>query len=168
MSRRIAAPIALAVGVWLGLTGLSYASQLLTLRAMDSLTAGQPAWLPPVLPAGQWPVFGQWLLILAVFAAVRMCSIRGGTPPECILVGLSPLVLAAPLYAHLFSRVGFAAFPTLAGLTSSVTSGKLTFGAMIAARQYAGEFLGLIATCITATWLYLWVARGTLTPAGAD
>ena len=162
MSRRVAAPIALAVGVWIGSTALSFGFYLLTRTAIDSLIAGKSAWLPPIIP------FGNWIAVLAVFAAVRMCALRGGTPPECILVGLSPLILAAPFYAYLLSQIGFAALPTFIGLTSPVLSGKLDLGAMIAARQYAGDFLGLIATCITATWLYLWVARGTLAPAGAE
>jgi len=159
MSRRVAAPIALAVGVWLGLTLLGIGSSILTRISMDHLTSGEPAWLPPIIPLGNWP------LILAIFVAVRMCALRGGTRRECILVGLSPLIPAAPLYAYLLSKFGFAALPTLVGLTSPVISGKLTLGTMIAARQYAGDFLGLIATCITVTWLYLWVGGTSATPA---
>ena len=162
MYRRVGAPILLAVGVWIGLALVSFGSYLLTRTAMDSLTAGRPAWLLPALPLGEWPIF------LVVFAAVRMCSLRGGSRRECILVGLSPLVPGALLYAYLLSQCGVSALPTLVGLTAPVMSNEVTLGAMIAARQYASDFLGLIATCITVTWLYLWVGGTSATPASAD
>jgi len=149
----------LAVGVWIGLALLSYGSYILTKGAMDSITIGRPAGLLPVLPLGEWPVF------LVVFAAVRMCSLRGGSRRECILVGLSPLAPAAVLYAYLLSQCGFSALPTLVGLTAPVLSGEVSLGAMIAARQYASDFLGLAAICITSMWLYLWVGGTGATPA---
>ncbi len=161
MYRRVAAPIALAVGVWIGFTLLSIGPRLLTRAAVDNLAAGKQAWLLPVVPSGDW------YIVLAVFAAVRMCALRGGSRPECILVGLSPLIPAALFHVYLFSQFGFSSLPTLAGLTSPFLSGTLDLGTMIAARQYAGQFLGLIAACITATWLYLWVDRSIVTPAGA-
>ena len=129
---------------------------------MNSVVDGKAAWLLPVLPLGGWPI------LLVVFAAVRMCALRGGSRRECILVGLSPVVPGALLYAYLLSQCGFSALPTLAGITSPVISGGRDFAAMIAARQYASDFLGLAAICITVTWLYLWVGGTTATPASAD
>jgi len=160
MYRRVGAPILLAVGVWLGLVVVSYGSYLIGTGAMNSIAAGEPAWLPPVLPLEGWPV------VLAVFAAVRMCAMRGGGSRECILVGLSPLVPAAVLYAYLFSRLGASALPTLVGVAAPVVSGHITLGAMVAARQYASDFLSLVAMCITSTWLYLWV--GEVSPTVID
>ncbi len=161
MYRRVGAPILLAVGVWIGLALVSYGSYVVGQRAMDNIIAGKPAWMLPVIPLGNWP------LILAIFAAVRMCAQRGGTRRECIMVGISPLAPAAVLYAHLFSQFGFSAVPTLAGLTAPVLSCEITLGTMIAARQHASDFLGLAAICITATWLYLWVGGTTAAPAGS-
>lgn len=161
MCRRVGAPILLAVGVWVAIALVSFGSYLLGRGAVDSIAAGKPTWLLPVLPLGAWPI------VLAIFAAVRMCAQRGGSRRECIVVGLSPLVPAAVLYAYLFSGCGFSALPTLVGLTAPFFSGQLTLGAMIAARQYASDYLGLIATCITVTWLYLWVGRTSVTPASA-
>ncbi|MCJ7752379.1 MAG: hypothetical protein MUQ65_15035 [Armatimonadetes bacterium] len=161
MYRRVGAPILLAVGVWIGVTLLGFGCYFLTKGALDSLIAGKAAWLLPVLPLGGWPI------LLVVFAAVRMCALRGGSRRECILVGLSPVVPGALLYAYLLSQCGFSALPTLAGITSPVISGGRDFAAMIAARQYAASFVGLVATCVTQTWLYLWVGGTTATPASA-
>ncbi len=161
MYRRVGAPILLAVGVWTGVTLLSFGCYFLTKGAMNSLIAGKAAWLPPILPVGGWPI------LLVVFAAVRMCALRGGSRRECILVGLSPLAPAAVLYAYLCSQFGVSALPTLAGITSPVISGSLDLGAMIAARQHATSFVGLVATCVTQTWLYLWVGRANLSPPSA-
>lgn len=162
MYRRVGAPILLVVGVWIAMTSVSYGFYLLGQVAIDSIMAGKPAWLLPVLPLGQWPI------VLAIFAAVRMCAMRGGSSRECILVGLSPLVPAAVLYAFLFSQVGASALPTLVGIISPVLSGEITLSAVIAARQYASDFLGLVAICITVTWMYLWVGDISPTPDIAD
>jgi len=161
MYRRVGAPILLAIGVWVCLALVSYGSYSLSRVALDSLTAGRAAWLLPVLPLGEWPAF------LGVFAAVRLCALRGGSRPECIIVGLSPLVPAALLYVYWFSQFGFSAVPTLAGITSPVVSGRLDIGSMILARQYAANFLSLVAICITSTWTYLWVGKTAATPASA-
>jgi len=161
MYRRVGPPILLAVGVWVAIALVSFGSYLLGRGAVDSIAAGKPTWLLPVLPLGAWPI------VLAIFAAVRMCALRGGSRRECIMVGISPLAPAAVLYAYLFSQFGFSAVPTLAGLTAPALSGEITLGTMIAARQYAADFLGLIATCITVTWLYLWVGGTTAAPASA-
>ena len=161
MYRRVGAPILLAVGVWSGLALLGLGLTVLTRAAVQSLSDGRAAWLPPILPIGAWPIF------FVAFAAVRMCALRGGSRRECILVGLSPLVPGAAVYAYLFSHFGVSALPTLVGLTAPVTSGGLDLGDMIAARQYASSFLGLAAICITATWLYLWVGRANLSPSSA-
>ncbi len=158
MYRRVGTPLLLVLGVSSGLTLLGLGSSFLARRAVDSLSTGQPAWLPPILP------LGSWLTFLVIFAAVRMCALRGGSRRECILVGLSPLVPGAAFYVYLLSHFGVSALPTFAGFTSPVMSGELTLGGMVAARSYASGFLGFAAVCITATWLYLWVGRTPLSP----
>ena len=158
MYRRVGVPILLAAGVWAGLTALGLAATMLTRSTMNHLSSGEPGWLPPILPLGSWVTF------LVIFAAMHMCARRGGSRRECILVGLSPLAAGLVFYGYVLFQFPASVIPTFVGSTAPYLTGGLDLGSLIAAREYASDLLGLAALCITATWLYLWVGKATLSP----
>ncbi len=153
MLRRVMQPMLLAVGVWVGSLLIRGVWWVADGRARVALQHGEPTWMLPVLPD-----LG-WLAFLAVFVAVRLCASRGGSRRECVAVGLSPLVLAAPSYAvWIVSSVGLAALGPVVGFMGGVAQNQFTPGAAVAARDMTARLLGLAGTCLAATWLHFWTS----------
>jgi hypothetical protein len=154
MLRRVMQPMLLAIGAWVGGSLVGSVWSLADRRALDALRHGEPTWTLPVLPD-----LG-WLTFLAVFVAVRLCASRGGSRRECVVVGLSPLVLAALGYAVLIvSSIGLSVvLGRVAGFMGRVAQGKLTLGAVLLARDITARLLGLAGTCLAATWLHFWTS----------
>ena len=155
MVHRVIQPMALAVGVWAATWLVGSAWSMADRHAMDALAAGEQTRLLPVLPDLAWLVF------VAVFAAVRLCSSRAGNRRECIAVGLSPMIPAALAYLVLVvAGFGLSGLGAAAGCMNGVLQGRLTLGGAAVVRTHTADLLGLAGTCLAATWLYFWVAGG--------
>ena len=152
MFRRVIAPALIAVGVWCGVTLVSTLPPVLARRAIDSVAAGQ---------AGNWPLVPSvyWLLPPTLFLAAHLCASRGGTRRECILVAISPLVVAGPLLlVMIFQQAGTSVFSLGFGV-GPVVRGDVTLGTVVMARAYMEHLLGLAGTCLAAIWLYFFAVR---------
>lgn len=156
MFRRVIAPALIAVGVWFGAMLIQMFWGALDKYAMESvIMSGEGGWMPPVIPTLHWLVF------VGVFLAVHLCAGRGGAKRECIVVGLAPLVAGGFVgLAMLAWMAGPAFLPLGAGFGHGVVSGYVSLGTAVAARQLLQQLLGLGFTCLAATWLYFFAARG--------
>ena len=150
MHKRVVVPTLLAVGVWAGTMAVGLVGAPLLRHQVDALSRGAPAFLMPALPLG-------WAVSPAVFLAVRLCALRGGSHRECWAVGLAPLALVTVAYGVLLAKIGPSSLPAAAGITTGVLQGKVTLGSIIAARSYVSGLLSSAATCVAATWLCLFM-----------
>lgn len=155
MSRRVIAPALIAVGVCFGALTLGALLQALKQYA-EGFIFGRTHGMPPLLP------MLDWLILVGVFLAVRLCAARGGTRRECTLVGLAPFIVLAPLGLVLvLCLAGFALPNLLLGLGSGhqIESGQVLVRTILAARQLLGYALGIGCTSLAGTWLYFFAAR---------
>jgi hypothetical protein len=160
MYRRVVVPALLAMVVLLAVGLCGWAFAYYSKYILDATFTGRPGllggWLPPSLPTG-------WALFLAIFFAVRMCVVRGGNRRECLLVALSPVIIAGIAVAAFGIRSAGMSWPLLAlGSMRPVLTRGTTLGAVLAVHSYVGSWLGLVATALTALWLYLFAARHPL------
>ena len=145
MYRRVITPMLMGVGVWLGTALVGEALRLLHKYRLDLLMQHRGGWLPPAIPGLDWLVF------VAVFIAVHLCASRGGTRRECILVGVAPLVVA--IVGYLALLVWMAGGLRL-GMAIGIVPADVSLGAAVAAQGYTLKLLGVVGTCLAATWLY--------------
>jgi len=121
------------------------------LQALDQYAMGfifgRMHGMPPLLP------MLDWLILVGVFLAVRLCAARGGTRRECTVVGLAPLLVPVLYLA------GFALPDLVLGLGRSIESGEVLVRTILAARQLLGYALGIGCTSLAGTWLYFFAAR---------
>jgi len=169
MYKRVIAPALAATGVWAATAALSLLGAVMDTRTLRALSRGENLWTVPAVGNLGWLVF------LAVFFAVRLCALRGGSRRERWAVGLAPLALAAICYGALTISMGPFALLAAAGITTSLVRGGLSVGGFLAIRNYAAILVGLAGTCIAATWLCLFTMkeqeqrqRGAPDRAGAD
>jgi hypothetical protein len=154
MYQRVVVPMEIAVLTVMGVTLLGVASTTSQRIALDRVSAGEPGhWMLPVLPTAGW------LVLLGVFFAVRLCSLRGGSRGECIAVGLSPLVLALISYLAMVAPAGLSAILSLLGSTAPISEGRVTLGTAVMVRATTAQLLGLAGACLGATWLWFFVAK---------
>lgn len=110
-------------------------------------------WLPPTLPTS-------WLLLLAIFFAVRMCVASGGSRREALLVALSPALVMGVIHAVVGVEAAGSAWPSLAlGSMRPALEGTTTVGTAMVVHDYVGNWLSALATSLAVYWLYLFVAR---------
>ena len=90
-------------------------------------------------------------MFVVVFIAVHRCASRGGTRRECILVGVAPLLLAIVGYlALLVWMTGGLRLDMAIGIVPADES----LGVAVSAQTYIAKLLGVVGTCLAATWLY--------------
>jgi len=160
MYRRVVVPALLALVVPLAVVLYHSAWGLYSRRIIDAALGKQgdlrAVWLPPALPTG-------WLLFLAIFFAVRLCVLRGGSRRDCLLVALSPaLIGGVVLVASGIHRTGMSWSLLALGSMRPFLTGAVTVGTAMTVHDYVGYWLGLVATAVGALWLYLFVARHPL------
>ena len=153
MFRRVIAPALIAVGVCFGALTVGALLQALKQYA-EGRIFGRMHGMPPLLP------MLDWLILVGVFVAVRLCAARGGTRRECTVVGLAPLiVLALPGLVLVLSLAGFALPDLVLGFGRRIESGEVLVRTILAARQLLGHALGIGCTSLAGTWLYFFAAR---------
>jgi len=160
MYRRVVVPalFVMVVPLAVGLCGWAFA--FYSKYVIAAMFTGEPGllswWLPPFLPTG-------WALFLVIFFAVRTCVVRGGNRRECLLVALSPVIIAGIAVAALGIRYAGMLWPLLAlGSMRPVLARGTSLDTALAVHGYVGSWLGLVATALAALWLYLFVARHPL------
>jgi hypothetical protein len=157
MFRRMIAPALIAVGVCLGALTVGALLQALKQYA-EGFIFGRTHGMPPLLP------MVDWLILVGVFLAVRLCAARGGTRRECTVVGLAPFIVLAPLGLVLVLCLAGFALPNLVlglgfGFGHQIESGEVLVRTILAARQLLGYALGIGCTSLAGTWLYFFAAR---------
>ena len=157
MFRRVVVPAMLVLAVPLAEALYLVAWTGYYRSSIDRLVAGrgdmQSLWLPPAVPMG-------WLLFVPVFLAVHMCVLRGGNRRDCLAVTILPVLIMGIAYAAIGVRTAGSSWPLLAlGFTHPVLTRTVSAGTAIAVHEYAGNWLGICATALSALWLYFFVAR---------
>jgi len=140
----------MGVGVWLATGLIGEALRILHTYRLNLMVERRGDWLPPAMPGLDWLVFG------VVFIAVHLCASRGGRRRECILVGLAPLVVAVVGYLALL--VWMAGSLRL-GMAIGIVPADVSLGAAVSAQTYIAKLLGVVGTCLAATWLYFFTVR---------
>jgi hypothetical protein len=150
MYRRVIAPMLMAVGVSVGIAVVGEALRILHMYRLELLMQHRGGWLPPPMLSLDWLVF------VVVFIAVHLCGSRGGTRRECILVGVAPLVVA--IVGYLALLVWMTGGLRL-GMAIGIVPADKSLGAAVSAQTYVAKLLGVVGTCLAATWLYFFTVR---------